>query len=62
MKWAINPEAESDLISVCRHFPECPFTPSPYGDCPGCRAGEQYLDDSPDTDARSGSTSRNTRL
>lgn len=39
---------EEDCIRVCRHFPECPYTPPPGDeDCPGCRANEQYSDEGP---------------
>jgi hypothetical protein len=43
---SVDIDIEEECIRVCRHFPECPYTP-PAGDadCPGCRASEQYLDD-----------------
>jgi hypothetical protein len=41
-------DMEGDCIRVCRHFPECPYTPPPGDeDCPGCRANEQYADEGP---------------
>lgn len=41
-------DIEDECIRVCRHFPECPFTPPPGDeDCPGCRANEQYSDEGP---------------
>ena len=45
MKSAINREFERNVLSVCRHFSECPFTPPPYGDCLGCHASDQYIED-----------------
>jgi len=42
----LNLDNEDEYIRVCRHFPECPYTPPPGDeDCPGCRASEQYSDE-----------------
>lgn len=43
-----NVDAELEYVRVCRHYPECPYTPPPGDeDCPGCRANEQYVGEGP---------------
>lgn len=44
----VSVDFEMEYVRVCRHYPECPFTPPPGDeDCPGCRANEQYLSEGP---------------
>jgi hypothetical protein len=62
MEWTMSLGIERDLIPTCRHFPECPFTPPPNGECEGCQAAEQYLDDNLVDNFKPTPTSLNTRL
>jgi hypothetical protein len=38
-------ETDIDFDSVCRLYPEYPFTPPPRGNCPSCKAREQFADE-----------------